>query len=92
MEEISIRPLTQADEEEAMIHLKEIYMKDEPILNFLNVSDMLYFDKFFRKLLRISISLKAVNGDEKIVGLLINRIVSKEVNFPFYLLYYKSLV
>lgn len=79
MEEISIKALEQADEEEAVTHLRENYVRDEPVLNFLKVRDTTYFDKFFRKLIRISLSLKAVDENGKIVGLLINRIVARKV-------------
>lgn len=84
MDAITISSLTKDDEKEALEHLQKFLYIDEPIKNTLNSANPLEYDDVYSCLLKNDISFKAVNGDGKIVGLLINKQLFKNVSFTLF--------
>lgn len=90
MDNITISILPKEDEDEAIKHLKENFVKDAPVANYLKLSDSPGFDEFFKEIFKISVSYKAVNREGSIVGVLINRIVLKDVSSSIQLYSFSS--
>lgn len=80
MDEFVISFITKDDEKDAVLHLRENFCKDEPILNYLKLDDFTEFDDLFVDDMKDGISLKAVDRNGKIAAILLIKLVTKNVN------------
>lgn len=79
MEEFKIGLIANEDEQAVLVHLKNNFCKDEPILNYVKLQNPTECDELFLDVIRDGVSLKATDKDGKIVGVYLNRLVEKNV-------------
>ncbi|XP_050540395.1 uncharacterized protein LOC126905042 [Daktulosphaira vitifoliae] len=77
----NVEPITQSDRQEVISFLRKFFYRDEPLIIALNIMDdveaMSKFEDYCNKLLNEELSLKAVNPNGDIIGVILNGIKCK---------------
>lgn len=86
MTNIKIDYLTEADEVEALKHMREQFSIDEPLISSIQFEDVSECDDLYIDLFKNGLCIKAVNEEGKIIGLFLGRQLFRMVNSFFLLL------